>query len=278
VEEFQMSLSTQSSEEKLASQTEAPLAAEITVDGVTEPDGFIPLPLLISGTTARIQRWEETSFDDHLEVFWLQDGNEELLFERRFPTGIVPPEIEVTIPPSRMAVNGTALLYYIITAFGMPDPSPRKPLIIDHTQEPEKILAEAIFTNLTKYGYYNCETDPALTSGIVIDIPKQPWARPGDQFSLKLQGYRTLNGSPGENGEHIVPESAETLTRFLNDQEIENGFSQSVSFAPCIKPLIDEDSLVAIYTITRAGRVIGKSRLAVAKIDRILSGSTYCYS
>ncbi|WP_218940564.1 hypothetical protein, partial [Bacillus cereus] len=75
-----------------------------------------------------------------------------------------------------------------------------------------------------------------------------------------------------------VPESAETLTRFLNDQEIENGFSQSVSFAPCIKPLIDEDSLVAIYTITRAGRVIGKSRLAVAKIDRILSGSTYCYS
>ncbi|MCO8314185.1 hypothetical protein [Pseudomonas mandelii] len=272
-----MSVGTQPIEDKFSSTVDETLAAEITVDGVIDPDGLIPLPILISGTLARIQRWAETSFDDHLEVFWFQDGKEDLLFDEQYPTGIVPLEIEVPISASRMAIDGSALLYYIVTAFGMPDRSPRKPLIIDHTQGPGEELAKAIFINLTPYGYYNCATRPELTSGIVIEIPTQPLARPNDKFSLHLQGYRSLNGSPGQDGEDIVSEAVDTFVRNLDDQEIADGFSQHVPFKPCIEPLIDNDSIVAIYTITRGGRRIGTSYPALAKIDRVIPGGASCY-
>lgn len=273
-----MSMGTQSTEEKCSPTASEALAVEITVDGVTDPDGLIPLPILISGTIARIPRWAETSFDDHLEVFWLQDGREELLFEDEYPTGIVPLEIEVPIPASRMAMNGIALLYYIVTAFGMPDPSPRKQLIIDHTQRPEEILVKAIFTNLTGNGYYNCLTLPPLTSGIIIIIPAQPLSRPGDQFFLRLQGYRTLNGSPGEDGKDIVPEAVDTFARDLNAKEVAEGFTELVPFSPCIAPLLYDDSITAIYTIARGGRIIGRSRAALARIDRGIPGDAPCYS
>lgn len=273
-----MSRVNQSTEEALLKMAGS-LADPITVDGVTDVNGLIPLPILASGTVARITRWAETSFDDHLEVFWFQGGAETSIFEDDYPTGTVPLEIEVPITPARMAIDGTAFLYYIVTAFGMSDPSPRKQLIIDHTQAPEEMLEEADFLNLTLWGYYNCFTVPLLTSGVDIAIAPQPLALEGDQFSLHFQGYRSLNGSPGEGDVDVVPEAVETFTKTLTDDEIKKGFIQHLPFAPCIKALINNDSLTAIYTIARGGRIFGRSRAALAKIDRIITGHEKpCYS
>jgi hypothetical protein len=252
-------------------------AAAITLDGVSNPAGIIPYPILLSGTIARIPRWEETSFDDHLQVFWFQNGQEELIYENKYPTGIVPAEVTIPITAARMLVDGQALIYYIVTAFEFPDRSPQKPLIIDHTQRPIEPLPRPGFSNLDIYGYYTCGTRPVLTAGIHVNIPVQTLALEGDRFSLEVQGFRSINGYPGEHDEHVVPEAKATYSRDLSIEEIDRGFAQFVEFVPCIKPLIDNDSMTAIYTLARNGKIIGRSMAALARVDRVIPGNLPCY-
>jgi hypothetical protein len=263
------------------------LAAEITLRGVTAIDGLIPLAILQSGTMANIPKWTETSFDDLLTVYWSQNGIEEPIFVQDYPAGSVPPGgVDVEITPARMAVDGNALIYYIITAFGIRDPSPQKPLIIDHFQTQPIPFPPVTFPDVNPTGYLNCLTgwppnntrgELRLNQGIRVSMPALSPALPTDDCIIHVQGYRTLNGAPGDNNEHVVPESVATITRQLTQVEIQNGFIQIIPFTPSIKALLYNDSAAVDYRVTRAGRLIGSAHRAVVKVDRGQPGDLPCY-
>ncbi|KAE9648106.1 hypothetical protein [Pseudomonas sp. PB106] len=252
-------------------------ADPLIIDGVTAADGYIPLPILLAGTKARIFPWAETSFDDTLVVYWEQGGATQEIYRRNRPIGPLPPVFEVDISPGLMANNGIAFIYYVITAFGIDDPSPHKQLIIDHSQQdPVTDLPEVDFVKPvpTLWGYYNCDSSE-LDKGVSVKVPPLPVAQESDELTIEWSGYKSLNGYAGANDELVVSEAFFSSVHTLSTADVEKGLTRFFPYTPCVQPLVHgTNSALVVYRITRKGVLVGSSLPALIKVDRRRPGQS----
>ncbi|WP_085657002.1 hypothetical protein [Pseudomonas sp. B11(2017)] len=250
-------------------------AAPLTIDGVSEldPDGHIPRDVLIAGTIGRIPRWPNFPADPDdftiLRVYWRQDGATDEIFTATYTQADDRPEFTFPITPEQMSVDGTAVIYYELEGFnGNLDPSPERKLTIDHELAPTLRAPE--FPDVNFYGYINCSSAPPVWERIRVKILSEPVFLNGDECVLQWQGFDSLNGSPP------VLTPVHEFRRTLSPADVSNGFVIDIPFDPYVRPMVDNDSALAQYTLFRAGVSFRKSRKGLVKIDRTLPGSPPC--
>ncbi|MDU9023265.1 hypothetical protein LOY64_18655 [Pseudomonas corrugata] len=242
-------------------------AAPLLIDGIanTEP-ARVPRDVLFNGTTGRVPRPlgfpTQPGEDIKLTVYWEQPNKTEI-FQRTYTSADSQPEFPFPITPQQMSVDGQAIIYYEWLADN-PDNSPRRTLIIDHTLVPT--LEEPDFPDRNLYGYLNCSSSPPIWEKIRVQIGPESVFEELDECVLEWQGFGTLNGAPPA----LTPlyEFRKILTR----DEALNGFIMEIPFDPYVKPMMNNDSGRAQYTIIRNNVPIAKSKAEVVKIDRIIPG------
>ncbi|QXH97767.1 hypothetical protein HV782_014320 [Pseudomonas monsensis] len=255
-------------------------AAGLRIDGVSEsdPTGRIPLEQLINGTTVRIPRWDrfpvapvpgEPITFSILRLYWTQKGNKDLIFEKTYTYLDDQPEFTIPLTPEQMSIDGTASIHYVLEGYdGNYDDSPIKNLTIDHTISPS--LEAPFFPDADFWGYISCipfyPDSPPIWEEIRLIIYAESIFEENDKLVLQWQGFSTLNGKPPE----LTPlhEFSKTLTKV----EAENGFIFDLPFDPYVKPMFNNHSGIARYTIFRNNVPIARSYNGLVKIDRTVSG------
>ncbi|WP_431481199.1 hypothetical protein [Pseudomonas thivervalensis] len=245
-------------------------AQPLRIDGVSDqdPEGRIPLEQLTNGTTGRIARWAD--FPDQpgeytdLFVFWAQP-NEREIYQNRYTPADDRPEFTFPITPQDMSVDGVAYIRYLLIKHdGNEDRSPVRKLTIDHTPAPS--LAEPTFPDSNLWGYLNCTSPVPIWEKVRVAIAPQSIFSGQDECVLEWQGFGSLNGSPP------ALTSVYEFRKTLSDSEALNGFVMEIPFVPYVKPMVNNDSGVAQYTIYRNGVPKGKSKKGLVKIDRMIPG------
>ncbi|WP_417695194.1 hypothetical protein [Pseudomonas sp.] len=248
------------------------LAAPLSVDGVADndPEGYVPLDILNSGTRIVIPLWADPGPNDQLWVLWLQNGVETKIVDRPFPTTVVDPFIYEPLTPAQMSLDGEAFVFYRVwkRGGGNSDDSPLRKLTIDHS--PLLVLEEPRFPHVTLWGYLNNQTVPPLTDGVTVMLPPAVGvALPGDRHEVYWTGYRTLNGSGDP-----VQGTQGTWSKILTVDDINNGYTLVVPFEVYVRPLIDNDSAIVFSRLYRGARLIAQSKKGLVKIDRVTPGES----
>lgn len=246
-------------------------ATPLKVDGVSDldPEGRIPLQQLINGTTGRIQRWANFPAlpGDYsvLYVYWRQNNAETEIFKETYTQVDDKPEFTFPLTPQQMITDGTAFLYYLLEGNnGNPDPSPERKLTIDHTLSPS--LREPEFPDANSNGYINCVSSTPVWEKIRVEILPESVFADLDEFELEWQGFGTLNGAPPA----LTP--VYKFKKTITGSEPTNGFIMDIPFDPYVKPLVNDDSGIAQYTIYRNGIPVYKSHKGLVKVDRMIPG------
>lgn len=256
------------------------IAAPLKIDGVSDldPDGRIPLEQLTNGTTIRIPRWlrfpeppkpgEPTPFSI-LRVFWIQNSNETKIFEKTYTYVDDQPEFPVPLLPQQMSVDGIAYIYYQLEGFdGNLDPSPQRKLTIDHTVLPT--LREPEFPDANTNGYLNCSSETPIWEKVRVMILPEAIFQALDKCVLEWQGFETLNGNPPE----LTP--LYKFEKTLSAGEAVGGFVMEIPFEPYVRPMVNDDSGVARYTVFRKDIPLARSHTGLVRIDRTRPGDDPC--
>ncbi|MGL6246510.1 hypothetical protein [Pseudomonas sp.] len=244
------------------------------LDSGVDPDGNIPLPLLLSGIEVVIPLWPEPAKDpgeiDTLTVHFEQPGQTPVIIVNTYTSEDLKPEFIIRIGPEHLRINGVGELWYELeNSAGNTSESFKRRLTIDHTPVPEN-MKEADFTYANLWGYLNCETIPPLWEGVTVAIPALPGFRAGDRCEVLWRGYSTLNGS----GAEISGARKVVIRPSLSEQDIREGFSLVIApYDIHIKPMVDNDSATVIYRVYRGTKLVGTSKVALVKIDRVISGN-----
>lgn len=247
------------------------------VRGVADPDvdpeGHIPLPLLPEGIDVIVPLWPEPATKpgerDILTVHFVQPGQTPVKIENTYTPTDMKPEFIIHIGPQYLLNNGVGELWYELldTADNPSFSFPRK-LTIDHTPVPAD-LEEADFLYESLWGYYNCGTEPPIWFGIHVVIPPLTLFQVGDRCEVTWRGYSTLNGS----GPEIAGARWINVRQNLSDKDIREGYPLVVEpYDIHIEPMVENSSATLVYRIYRGARLVGVSKTALVKIDRIISG------
>lgn len=246
------------------------LAGPLIVNGVdnNDPDGHVPLQLLLKGTLIIIPLWADPGIDDQLVVTWLQDGFQTPIFDDSLRARINDPFIEVPLSPEQMSMDGIAFVQYRVWKRGGNnwDDSPPRKLTINHT--PVMVMKEPCFPDATPWGYLNNNTVPSLTQGVTVFVPpSKEIAFVNDVIEVRWEGYSSLNGSGDP-----VQGTVSVWRKELDAKDISDGYLMTVPFENYVRPLINNASALACCRLYRESRLIGESKKGLVKIDRVTPG------
>ncbi|MEO4017447.1 hypothetical protein, partial [Pseudomonas rossensis] len=251
------------------------LADPLIVNGVdkNDPDGHLPLELLLKGTLIIVPLWADPGINDQLVVTWLQGDFSTIIFDDVLRARVNDPVIEVPLSPQQMSMDGIAFVQYRVwkRGGGNSDDSPLRKLTIDHT--PLLLMEEPEFPHATLWGYLNNNTVPPLTQGVIVFVPhSRNIALVDDVNEVHWRGYSSLNGSgnPVQGTEGV-------WSKQLNSNDVERGYSQTIPFEKYVRPLIDNDSAVVVCRLFRGSRLIAESKKGLVKIDRVTPGENGPY-
>ncbi|WNF58293.1 hypothetical protein [Pseudomonas sp. SG20052] len=247
------------------------------VEGVEDPDvdpeGYIPLPLLLTGIDVVVPLWDEPATKpgerDIMTVRFEQPGQRPVVIENIYTPADMKPEFIIHIGPEHLVNDGVGELWYeVLNTADNPSYSYRRKLTIDHA--PVLIdLEEADFLYTDLWGNYNCDTEPPIWLGIHVVIPPLTLFRVGDRCEVTWRGYSTLNGS----GVEIVSARWINVRQNLSVTEIREGYPLVVQpYDIHIAPMVKNSSATLVYQVYRGARLVGVSKTALVKIDRIIVG------
>lgn len=245
-------------------------------DPDVDPEGYIPLPLLLTGIDAVIPLWDKPASKpgerDILTVWFVQPGQPPVKIEKTYEPADMKPEFIIHIGPEYLRNNGQGELWYeLLDTADNPSSSLRRRLTIDHT--PIKVdLEEADFLHANDSGYLNCSTVPPLWDGVTVIIPKLTGFNVGDRCEALWKGYSSLNGS----GPELTDARKNVIRPALSDQDISEGYSLVIEpYGIHIKPMESNASATVEYRVYRGMRLVGISKIALVKIDRIIPGEEF---
>jgi hypothetical protein len=238
-----------------------------------DPDGHIPLELLLTGIEVVVPIWPKQSPDgrqDTLIVYMKRGGAVVFRCEQTYATPIAEREFVIPIGPEYLTADGVVEVSYQTRNYvHNPSNSQVRKLTIDHMPV-VRDLKEVTYPQVSFDGYLNCETQPPIWKGIEIAVPPLPaFVRSGDACRVEWIGYLSLNGSgmPIDRTYKLINKSS------LTETEINEGFSVVVEpFVPHIEPMIEKASAIATYSIYRGLKLIGTSEKGLVKIDRVVTG------
>ncbi|WP_236187816.1 hypothetical protein [Pseudomonas pharyngis] len=247
------------------------------LDHSLDPEGHIPYELLSEGIDVVVPLWPSYATKpgerDKLIVRFEKNDQAPVEIIKEYLPADIQPEFVIHIGPEYLLNDGVGQLWYEVydTADHLSCSDPRN-LTIDHTPIADE-LDEADFRDATIWGYVNCDTDPPIWEGIRVDIPPLNNFKIGDRCETLWRGYRSLNGS----GVEFVRARWKDVRKSLSAEDIERGYGLTVlPYEPHIKPMDDQCSATIVYRIFRGDRLVGISKLAVLKIDRVISGDGFC--
>lgn len=244
-------------------------------DPDVDPEGHIPSELLLTGIDVVVPVWpnptptDKEDEPDTLIVIFEQVGQPRVEISNDYAPSEIEPEFIIHIGPEYLTVNGVGELKYEVYIYaGNPAYSSSRQLTIDHTVVPIN-LEEAEFEHANKRGYLNCETDPPLWDGVTVRIPPLTAFNVGDRCEVVWQGYLSSNGS----GPPIVGTEKTIIRQALSAEDIREGFLLLIEpYETHIKPMVDDASATVVYSIYRGTKLVGRSKIALARIDRIIPG------
>lgn len=237
-----------------------------------DPEGHIPLELLLKGIEVKVPIWPVQSPDgkqDTLEVQLKRNDIVVFTFRASYTTPIAELEFIISIGPEHLVNDGVVEVSYTTFNYvGNSHSSTPRKLTIDHAPVPLD-LAEVDFPAV-RDGYLNCHAVPRIWNGIEVKLPPLPdFCRIGDRCAVEWIGYLSPNGS----GLPINSTYKVINKRISSVQEISHGFSVTIEpFVPHIEPMQDRASALANYTLYRGSRKIGASVKALVRIDRLVPG------
>jgi len=242
-------------------------------DSDIDPEGYIPLPLLLAGIDVVVPLWDEPASGpgerDILIVTFKQLEQPLVEISNTYTSEDMRREFIIHIDSEKLKNNGVGELWYeILNSADNPSTSFRRRLTIDHLPVRDD-LEEANFAHADFWGYLNCQTVPPLWDGVTVDIPALPGFKVKDSCEVLWRGHSTLNGS----GPEIVSARKIIIRQALSEQDIREGFSLVIEpYETHIKPMVNNDSATVVYRIYRGAKLVGVSDTALVKIDRIISG------
>lgn len=242
-------------------------------DPAVDPEGYIPLPLLLTGIDVVVPLWDEPATGpgerDIMTLRFEIPGQRPVRIENTYTPTDIKPEFIIHIGPEHLINDGVGELWYeVLNTADNPSFSLRRRLTIDHTPVPED-LDEATFPHANSWGYLNCSTLPPLWDGVTVNIPALTGFKVGDRCEVLWRGYSSLNGSGPE-----IPSARKNISHpSLSDQDIREGYALLVEpYDTHIKPMVNKASATIVYSIYRGARLVGYSSAALVKIDRIVPG------
>lgn len=249
------------------------------VIGVADPDvdpaGNIPYELLLKGIDVVVPLWKNYASKpderDILVVFFEQPELElpPVRIESIYLPADIKPEFIIHISPKYLQHNGPGNLWYeVFDTANNPAYSFRRTLTIDHTPV-QTDLPAAEFPHADKYGYLNCTTEPPLWNGVTVKFPPLPSFEVGDVFNIFWSAYTSLNGS----GLQLTRARKVIKHDILTEEDLRNGFVEVVTpYDIHIKPMVSNASALVSYKVYRGSRLIGKSKVGLVRIDRVIPG------
>jgi hypothetical protein len=245
-------------------------------DADIDPDGYIPLHLLLAGIDVVIPLWPIYATmpgdRDLLTVYFEQPGQLLVEIENAYTAVDIKPQFIIHIDTQFLQVNGVGQLWYrVLDSVDHPSTSERRNLTIDHSPIPID-LERPDCPDKNFDGYLNCSTDPPLWEGVRVSVPPLPGFKVGDRVETLWRGYNSLNGS----GVEYVRSRKKHIRTRLSEADIKNGYSLIVEpYDVHIKPMVENASAVVQYRVFRGRRLVGVSKQGLVKIDRIVSGGDY---
>ncbi|MHC8293927.1 hypothetical protein [Pseudomonas sp. LB3P58] len=242
-------------------------------DADVDPDGYIPLELLLAGIEVVIPLWPSYATQpderDLLTVYFEQPGQPPVSIENSYTAADIQPQFIIPIAANFLQVNGVGELWYqVLDTADHPSKSVRRNLTIDHVPIPVNLESPG-FPDANVHGYLNCATVPPLWEGVRVTVPPLSGFRVGDRVELSWRGYPSLNGS----GQEYVSARKEDIRPALSDTDIKEGYSLVIEpYDIHVQPMFDKASAIVQYRIFRGRRLVGVSKVGLVKIDRIIPG------
>ncbi|HEX4550529.1 hypothetical protein [Pseudomonas sp.] len=253
------------------------LAVPLSIEGVGA-DGVLPEAASTDGARLLIPLWQDPSVtpgkSDLLEIWvTVPDATvEELFYSNSFPVPVAAGYPGVFLLPARfLQRDGNIILRYRITLGdnGNEDTSLPQTFIV-RRQVPIN-LAEPTFPHATPWGYLNCGSTPKLWEAVWVDVPTQRGRfLANDVCVLEWEGFFT------NNGKIAIPLTKLEINKILTPEEADNGpvfILGSDKYERYIKPMENDASALARYTLYRNGIALGRSPFGLVKIDRTNPGT-----
>lgn len=243
------------------------------LDADIDPEGHIPLSLLLKGIDVVVPLWpepaKEPGEEDTLTICFEQTGQTPVRIPNTYKPEDMRPEFIIRIGPEHLKNNGVGELWYeLVNSAENPSESFKRRLTIDHTPVPED-LKEAKFPHANLQGYLNCSTVPPLWEGVTVQIPSLPGFQVGDRCEVLWRCYSSLNAS----GVEMSRARKRVIRPSLSDQDIREGYSLVIEpYDVHIKSMVNNDSATVVYRVFRGTKLVGSSNVALVKVDRIISG------
>jgi hypothetical protein len=253
------------------------LAVPLSIEGVGA-DGVLPPAASTDGAKLLIPLWQDPSVtpgkSDLLEI-WVTEPDstvEELAYSNSFPVPVAAGYPGVFLLAAQyLQRDGNIILRYRITLGdnGNPDTSLPQTFIV---RRPVPInLAEPTFPHATLWEYLNCNSTPKLWEAVWVDVTAQPGRfLANDLCVLEWEGFLT------SNGKIAIPLTKLEINKILTQEEADNGpvfILGSDKYERYIKPMENNASALARYTLYRNGIALGRSPFGLVKIDRTNPGS-----
>lgn len=242
-------------------------------DADVDPEGYIPLDLLLAGIDVAVPLWPSYATlpddRDRLTVFFDQPGQPLVSIVNDYTAADIQPEFVIHIDAQFLQVDGVGQLWYqVLDTADHRSKSEQRKLTIDHTPVPTDLEAPD-FPDKDDYGYLNCSTKPPLSEGVQISVPPLVGFRVGDRVELLWRGYSSLNGS----GVEYVRARKKDIRSALNDTDINEGYTLCIQpYDVHIKPMYEHASATAVYRVFRGRKLVGVSKLGWVKIDQVIPG------
>ena len=121
------------------------------LDADIDPEGHIPLSLLLTGVEVVVPLWPEPAKEpgesDTLTICYEQAGQSPVRIINTYKPEDMKPVFLIRVGPEHLKNNGMGKLWYeLVNSAGNPSKSFERTLTIDHTPVPEN-LKEAKFTH-----------------------------------------------------------------------------------------------------------------------------------
>ncbi|EUB84582.1 hypothetical protein [Pseudomonas sp. GM30] len=239
-----------------------------------DPDGHIPQELLLTGIDVVVPLWPDHATDpgdrDLLTVYFELPRQPIVEIQTVITPADIKSEFIVHIDAVYLQLDGIGQLWYqVMDTADNPSPSKPRNLTIDHTPIPRE-LEEPRFLDANINGYLSCSTQPPLWEGIRVRIPPLMGYQREDRLELFWRAYPA---SWNASGLEYTRARKKFTPRLLSNTDISSGYEEAVlPYDVHVKPLVTEASATLQYRIYRGRKLIGVSKVALVKIDRIISG------
>lgn len=255
------------------------LAAALNIEGVGA-DGVLPPEASNNGAKLLIPMWINPSVKpgngDRLSI-WVTElatGIETLFYSNRFPVPVTIPAFFL-LPAQYLQRDGEISLKYRVIAEDHGNEDTSLPQQFTVKRQVPVNLAELIFPSATLWGYLNCSSKPSLWEAVIVRVPAQQGRFAKDDVcAMDWEGFYNLNAVGP------IPGTALRITKTLTQADAEQGFEfrlESDKYELHIKPMKNNASALASYTLYRGGIALGKSKPGLVKIDRAIPGeSNFC--